>query len=313
MIFVVLLDAITERTNKPNTSLLLIILGVLLLSLLLVIQYKYIDSFTNATGIVISERQIEFMNSIAVQTFILYMLCSSLIILGIILIFKRQNRKITEYDFGQEEKRWKILLIGISFAFNNRLTRKIIIIAFASYLSISLFLNNTVLFQPAMNMGVEQGAFMPSIFIIGCCGSPGTVPVISLHITEYLGLKLVPVNLILPMFYSLLVSLTLALTVGAFSANRKRIQQCSKTNRACYMNSIGIISGFLISCPSCITNIAVSSIFGTGLIASTYLLILPYQVAISTSSFAFMLVALYFGAKLLYNSKKNQLINNFSS
>ncbi|MGD9671917.1 MAG: hypothetical protein AB7U98_00385 [Candidatus Nitrosocosmicus sp.] len=298
-----LLGAIVDKTNKPRLGLLLITLGALLLSLLLVIQYKYIDSFTNATGIVVSEVQIEFMNSIAVPTFILFMLFSSLIILGIMLIFKRQNRIITEYDFGQAEKGWKILLYGISLAFGNRLTKKIIIIVFASYLSISLFLNNTILFQPTMSMGVEQSTFVPSIFTIGCCGSPGTFPVINLHITEYLGLKFVPVNLILPMFYSLLVSLTLALTVGAFCANKKRIR-CYKTNKVCYMNSIGVVSGFLISCPSCITNIAISSIFGTGLITSAYVLILPYQVAISTFSFVFMLVALYFGAKFLYDSKK---------
>ncbi len=295
--------------DKRCVGIFLFFCGVILFLSIIFIQYNIIESFKSADKITLTETQLEFMNSIAIPSFMLYII--SIVLCGLGIIINLSNwMKATYFSYSTSRIKiyWYIFKSGIFLILNNSYSRKILITSFFIYLLSSLFLNNSIVYKSEISFFASDIVEGPIVFIVGCCGSPGTFPVITIHITNHLGVILIPINLIIPIFFSFLVSLTVSTITLIAKSNKIKKNICNR--RANIMTSFGIVSGLFIGCPTCAVNILFLSIFSTGSILTILTVSLPilsfYLSLIIVFNFVFMIGIMFvLMRKYLYEYNKD--------
>lgn len=280
--------------HKSLLGKLLFLCGIVLLIALFIAQYKMIESFFSFDKITLTELQMKFMNDIAISVFVFYNIGATLIITGIIMIFQGwKNETHFPYSTNPIKKYYYILKSNIIFIFSNSKSRRVFFIAFVSYFLISLFLNNSIIYKSSIPMSNTNEFNGPSVYVIGCCGTIGSFPVVNIHLLSNLGFLLIPINIIIPLFYSMLISLTvsiISLSIQDKVMRKKNIQNKS----TCSIIGFSAFSGFFISCPTCTSNVLLTSVLGTGILASSSLLLSTYQYVIAVFNFAIAIVVLIF-------------------
>lgn len=298
---------ITPRLNSIKSKLLnsdklLFICGLSLLVLLIVFQYIFVSSFISDNRIVLHETQIKFMNNIAVPTLFMYIFGALIMICGVSSIFYRwkKNKIYSDKTANLICNIYYTLKAGISVTLQDVHSKKILILFSVCYFLISLFLNNTIIVQPTLSSQNHETMSHPFLSIIGCCGTPGTFPIIIVHLTEKIGFNIIPLNIIIPLLYSILLSITIATTISY--RHLKKLRKTDKNNYSkIYSTSgIGIISGFFMSCPTCAANVILSSILGTGILTSLSILFYNYQLVLLICNFSLVIGLLYFLTRRQY-------------
>ncbi|MDR4489767.1 MAG: hypothetical protein R2685_02540 [Candidatus Nitrosocosmicus sp.] len=266
-------------------------------------QGKIIESFVSIDTISLTESQLNLMNDIALSVFAFYLVSIILIMLGILVImYHWKTEKSFLNSTNSIKQYYYIFKSTTSFILLDPFSKKIFFISLILYFVVSLFLNNSIIYNPFASSILIDDFFLPSIYIIGCCGNPATFPIIDVHLTNFLGFKFLPANIILPLSYALLVSLTFG-TVSLFRSKKKGILSNSIGGKTCSVTSLGLLTGFFISCPSCTSNILVTYVLGSTLLSSSSVLIMSYQPVIIIFSFALTFgVLIFLMKKFLYQT-----------
>jgi hypothetical protein len=102
-----------------------------------------------------------------------------------------------------------------------------------------------------------DGIALPSAYIIGCCGIPGSYPILSLYLLNNLGLIITPIDLILCCLIPTLVGLNTSLILLTFHSKGQKVNE-NEYQRTNIMTIIGSSFGILTSCPSCAGGLFVS-------------------------------------------------------
>jgi hypothetical protein len=139
------------------------------------------------------------------------------------------------------EKKEKDLLTIIAITTSSLKSRKIFIITFVGYGIFFSLASGTLVYQPEVNFVIHYGATIPSGFIAPCCDGPGYMPKIIVYLTEHIGLQIIPINLILQIIVSYLVSLNAAIAISAYTISKK--------GRG--ISTIGAATGLFVACPTC--------------------------------------------------------------
>ena len=133
------------------------------------------------------------------------------------------------------------LLTVIAQSTWNTKSRRIFLVAFVVYGVFFSLASGTLVYQPEVNFAVHYGAAIPSGFIAPCCDGPGYMPKIIVYLTEHVGLQIIPINLVLQIVVSYLVSLNVAIAASAFAVSKKKSG----------IGTVGAVTGLFIACPTC--------------------------------------------------------------
>ena len=115
-----------------------------------------------------------------------------------------------------------------------------------------------ILYRPEglLSMHDNGGIAVPSV-IITSYGPTGYVPIFSFYFTEYLGVLIIPINLLIAVFISSLVGVNVVLSAYAFKNLKNAISNKSKGTT---ISLLGASIGLFSACPTCATFYIFSSI-----------------------------------------------------
>ena len=122
-----------------------------------------------------------------------------------------------------------------------------------------------IVYQPSVDFVGAYGATIPSLVITPLPGPPLFTPVVTVYLTDYLGLLLVPLTILLAIVISVLVGLNFALAGFAFDS---RAREGSKG----LAGGIGAIIGLFTGCPTCAGLFFANFLGGTGAVSFATLL-----------------------------------------
>jgi hypothetical protein len=196
--------------------------------------------------------------------------------------------------------------------------RKVFILSLSIYAVLFLFTSNTVIISET-KLSDKYGVQIPSYYIIGCCGQPGSFPVLTIYLSEHLGLLMIPLNLILAAFLPLLVGINIAMIFNKIRLLRT-LDSCTylypsatsshgkwktkndepsatTTTTSTKMHKIiascGFAAGIFAACPACAGSIVFSLLFGggTALAGTMTASLAPYQTTFAAISIGALLAA----------------------
>ena len=202
-----------------------IIIGFVVIGIIFVL-YSNIDDFSITTD------SIQAIERLAIGFYVILLMSFGTIGYG---IYRYHQRKAIENTNG-------ILAIIAKTTMNSK-SRKIFVATFIAYGMFFSLTAGLIVYQPDMIFSHHYDAVVPSAHMNACCGEPGYMPTIIVYITEHVGLQIIPINLVLVVVVSYLVSLNTALAIKAISMTKK----------SGGLTSIGATTGLFIACPTCVS------------------------------------------------------------
>lgn len=143
----------------------------------------------------------------------------------------------------------------IANSINNKRSKQIFIASSIGYGIFFSLTSGILVYQPEVIFSQHYGALVPSVNITPCCGPAGYMPSIVGYLTEHVGFKIIPINLVFQVTVSFLVGLNFALASRAFSMYKKTGG----------MSGFGAVTGLFIACPTCAGTL-LSTLVGAGAI-----------------------------------------------
>src|SRR5918996_4269513 len=212
---------------------------VALLSVLSVISifviYSNLTSSQDIQSFQVSSTLVNLANIVLFWFFLSIPIC----IYGIYLTLKAEISRA--YSSGSPLGSY---LIG---TFTNIKYWRIMVISSVLYWIGFAFLSQILLYEPNMPISEGDGIVTPSLLVTPCCNLPGYVPMLSVNLTEYFTILIIPVNFALSIAISALVGFNLSLMVSFSSISRSQ----NNNKKLSVVSGIGITAGLFVGCPTC--------------------------------------------------------------
>ncbi|MGA7369918.1 MAG: hypothetical protein WBX01_12370 [Nitrososphaeraceae archaeon] len=165
------------------------------------------------------------------------------------------------------------------------------------------FLSQILLYEPNMPISGGDGFVIPSLMITPCCNLPGYVPMLSVYLTEYFTILIIPINFALSIAISVMVGFNLSLMVSFFSMSRSQ----NNNKKLSIVSGIGITAGLFVGCPTCAGSLISLFVgFGSGVAVAA---LAPFQTLFLLISVPTLLISPFIASKLM----KNNFACNFRS
>lgn len=273
---------VMNYTELRNRGLRVALLSGLSLILIFVI-YSSLSTPRDSQSLEASSRLMNLANIVLFWTFVSIPIC----IFGIYLIFKAEIARA--YSSGSplgsylmitfaDIKYWRIMAISSVVYW----------IGFA-------FLSQILLYEP--NMPIDGfGIATPSFKVMPCCNLPGYVPMLSVYLTEYFTILIIPINFALSVAISAMVGFNLSLMVSFFGMSRNQ----NKNKKLSVVSGIGITAGLFVGCPTCAGSLISLFVgFGSGVAVSV---LAPFQTLFLLISIPILVMSPFIASKLMKNS-----------
>jgi hypothetical protein len=257
--------------------------GLSLVSIFVI--YGSLTSPQDNQSLQLSSQLMNLANIVLFWTFVSIPIC----IYGIYLILKAEIARA--YSSGSslgsylmvtftDIKYWRIMVISSVFYW----------IGFA-------FLSQILLYEPNMPINVD-GIVTPSLMVTPCCNLPGYVPMLSVYLTEYFTILIIPINFTLSVAISAMVGFNLSLMVSFFSMSRS--QNNNKNNKKLsVVSGIGITAGLFVGCPTCAGSLISLFVgFGSGVAVAA---LAPFQTLFLLISIPTLMISPFIASKLIKN------------
>ena len=281
-----------HHQQEEKEGIITIASGFAVVATILVVQHLSVSSLIISTTstITLSEEQSADFRSAALPTFAIIMIAIGISIIGMHKLFSSWKSAKTESTISSRIK------ISIAYALHKQSTA--FWLALSLYSLIFLFSSNTIVYS-AERISERYGVNVPSFTIIGCCGQPGSFPVLTVYLAEHIGLLLIPFNIMLLSYLPLLVAINTAVIINKVRMSKKG-SALGKNISFC-----GISAGLLAGCPTCAGSIVLSIIGGGSSSAAAVVgLTTPSVVAASYQPlFAIVSIAALIAAPLIMELK----------
>ena len=233
-----------KHVIKKQTDRAFIILGFASITILFLL-YSRIQDLT------VTSELVESLSRLAVGFYVLLLISFGSIAYG---LYRYHQHKAVK-------KRDGLLSIIAQTTWNSK-SRKIFIATFIAYGIFFSLTSGIIVYQPEVVFSYHYDAVIPSAYINTCCSEPGYMPEIIVYITEHVGLQIIPINLVLVVMVTYLVSLNTSLAASAFSIAK----------RSGGLSGIGATTGLFIACPTCVSTFFAIFVGSSSVIAFTVLL-----------------------------------------
>lgn len=176
-----------------------------------------------------------------------------------------------------------------------------------SYALLFALVSQIIIFKPGVSFSKIYQVAIPSWIVTPCCNLPGLVPTFTAYLSDDLIIFITPLNLILTVILSTLVSVNITLALYMFQTSRSK----NTANNSCF-SGVGIAMGLFTACPTCagtffstITGLITAGTSSALATASATSFIVPFQVLFIVISISVLLASPYLTIKALV--KKNCL------
>lgn len=176
----------------------------------------------------------------------------------------------------------------IANSINNKRSKQIFIASSIGYGIFFSLTSGILVYQPEILFSEHYGAVVPSVNIIPCCGPAGYMPTIVGYVTEHIGFKIIPINLVLQVTVSFLVGLNFALSSKAFMMYKKTGG----------ISGFGAVTGLFIACPTCAGTL-LSTLVGAGAVGVFTIALTQLQTVFIAVSIPVLLVTPVLMAKTI--------------
>ncbi|MGB8641849.1 MAG: hypothetical protein WCD28_06150 [Nitrososphaeraceae archaeon] len=273
---------VKNYTELRNRGVRVALLSSLSLVLIFVI-YSSLTSSQDNQSLEVSTRLMNLANIVLSWTFVSIPIC----IYGIYLIFRAETARA--YSKGSPLGSYLVI------TFTDIKYWRIMIISSVVYWICFAFLSQILLYEP--NMSVDgNGIVTPSFIITPCCNLPGYVPMLSVYLTEFFTILIVPVNFVLSIAISIMVGFNLSLMVSFFSMSRSQ----NKNKKLSVVSGIGITAGLFVGCPTCAGSLISFFVgFGSGVAVSV---LAPFQTLFLLISIPTLVISPFIASKFMKNS-----------
>lgn len=194
----------------------------------------------------VTQEMIPFLERVAVGMYVVLFMSFGAIAYG---LYKFYKVKIIQGDNSMSSI--------IANSINNKRSKQVFITSAIGYGIFFSLTSGILVYQPEVLFSQHYGAIVPSVHITPCCGPAGYMPSIVGYLTEHVGFKIIPINLVLQITVSFMVGLNFALASGAFSMYKKTGG----------LGGFGAVTGLFIACPTCAGTI-LSTLVGAGAIGA---------------------------------------------
>ena len=184
-----------------------------------------------------------------------------LTIVGLLLTMIGVCRFLQLIDHGERRPR---TFAAIARVFQYGKYRSVMASVGLMYGIIFAFVSGMVVYRPMENFAAEYFVAVPSSIVAVCCGSPGFVPVLTIFLTEHLGLLIIPADMILLALVSWFVGLNAMLVAFQYD-NRPR------PGSRRWLLGVGAACGLFTACPTCAGLMLSSIVLGAGSSAAVVL------------------------------------------
>ena len=176
--------------------------------------------------------------------------------------------------------------------FTNAKYWRIMVVSSVLYWIGFAFLSQIFLYEPSMPIADDK-IVPPALRVTPCCNIPGYVPMLSVYLTNYFTMLIIPINFALSIAISAMVGFNLSLMVSFFSMSRNQ----NKNKKLSAVSAIGISTGLFVGCPTCAGSLI--SLFvglGSGVAIAA---LAPFQTLFLLISIPALLVSPFIASKLL--------------
>jgi hypothetical protein len=170
----------------------------------------------------------------------IYRLCSSEKLLN--TKFQTNNPIVRRHDV------LVIVPLLVNILSQSKRYRRLFIIALIIYAVLFAFISQIIIFRPDVSFSSIYGVLIPSWIVTPCCNFPGIVPTFTAYLSDNLIIYIIPVNLVLAIILSTLVSANIVLI--AYSLQKKNFENCKSKKRS-YFSGVGAMTGLFTACPIC--------------------------------------------------------------
>ncbi len=203
------------------------------------------------------------LQRLAVATYVILLLSFGAISLGLYRFYKT---KVQVPDNSVSSM--------IANAISNKSGRQIFLASFIGYGLFFAFTSGMILYKPELNATDYGFPTPPHAELSPCCGPPGNMPMFLAFFTEHVGLQVIPLNLVLLVVVSFLVSTNFVLFSKTFSLKRKKGG----------LGVVGAGTGLFVGCPTCAGTafFLITGVWGGAAATVTTLFLTTYQVQLQT-------------------------------
>jgi len=225
-----------KQVTMQRSSSAMIIVGFASIAISFLIYSKY------DYDAVITPNAVPFLERMAQGTYIVLFMSFGAIGYG---LYRFYQAKIAKSDNS--------ISSIIANSINNKRSKQIFIASAIGYGIFFSLTSGILVYQPEVIFSQHYGLKIPSAYITPCCGPPGYMPSIVAAFTEHMGMKIIPINLVLQVTVAFLVGLNFAIASKAFMTYRKEGG----------MGTFGAVTGLFIACPACAGTL-LTALVGTG-------------------------------------------------
>ena len=266
----------------------------LLSSLSLVSVFMIYSSLTSSQdnqSFQVSTQLMNLANIVLFWTFVSIPIC----IYGIYLIFKAETARA--YSRGSP------LGYYLMVTFSDIKYWRIMIISSVLYWIGFAFLSQILIYEPSMPISEGDGIVTPSLRVTPCCNLPGYVPMLSIYLTEYFTILIIPINFVLSIAISAMVGFNISLMVSFFGMSRSQ----NENKKLSVVSGIGITAGLFVGCPTCAGSLISLFVgFGSGVAVAA---LAPFQTLFLLISIPILVISPFIASRLM----KNNFACNFRS
>jgi hypothetical protein len=135
--------------------------------------------------------------------------------------------------------------------------RSVMTAATLAYGIVFALVSGIIVYRPTENFATEYLVSIPSTIMAVCCGSPGFIPVLTVYLTNHLGLLIIPADIVILVLVSGLVGLNMTLVICQYE-NRPRKAP------ARWFLGVGAACGLFTACPTCAGLLLSATILSVG-------------------------------------------------
>jgi hypothetical protein len=237
---------------------------------------------------------------------IILFLIGSLITIGYGVYRICLSQKLKIHSVHAKRDAMMILPVVVNIISQRKRYQLVFAIVLLAYALLFAFVSQIVIFRPGVSFSHIYQVTIPSWIITSCCNLPGIVPTFTAYLSDNLIIFITPINLILTIILSTLVSMNITLALYMFQNSRSK----NTANNSCF-SGIGVAMGLFTACPTCagtffstITGVISAGTSSALATASATSALAPFQALFIIISISVLLVSPYLTIK---GVKKNYI------
>ena len=204
--------------------------------------YGYLISQTNLDMIPI--KTVQSMSNLALAVLLSLVVNLFAIGYGIYRICSSEKLIKTKFQTDNSVIRRHDMLIIVPLLVNivsqSKRYRQLFIIVLITYAVLFAFISQIIIFRPDVSFSSIYGVLIPSWIITPCRNLPGIVPTFTAYLSDNLIIYIIPVNLVLDIILSTLVSANIVLI--AYTLQKNNFENCKSKKRS-YFSGVGAMTG----------------------------------------------------------------------